>query len=376
MHPVVFISGFLLIGLLFALQEWVSIRTWHTKMAAEITGPSLLEAWGFQYLLLGIACWLLWFQLGPRLLHLDWIYVVTRIVPLSILVSLGVEMAWVAAFPRFPISAYPLTYWHRLSFELDSEFLGNFIVFWSSIVGFQAVGYYMELKERDSSLAQMSLELAQARLHALRMQINPHFLFNSLNSISSLMRTDISAADTMLEQLSSLFRISLERGDVQMIRVSEEMDFIGMYLELQDRRFKGRVRQEIAIEPHTYDALIPAMLLQPLIENAYVHGLCNLASDGVLSISLSQREGKLGICVRNNGAGQERKLAGPGERNGIGLANVQSRLKLHFKDDFTFVAADVPPDEFHVEIAIPLDFATPRSKPDGSESAPREQVLQ
>lgn len=101
----------------------------------------------------------------------------------------------------------------------------------------------MELKERDSSLAQMSLELAQARLHALRMQINPHFLFNSLNSISSLMRTDISAADTMLEQLSSLFRISLERGDVQMIRVSEEMDFIGMYLELRDRRFKGRVRQ-------------------------------------------------------------------------------------------------------------------------------------
>lgn len=102
MHPVVFISGFLLIGLLFALQEWVSIRTWHTKMAAEITGPSLLEAWGFQYLLLGIACWLLWFQLGPRLLHLDWIYVVTRIVPLSILVSLGVEMAWVAAFPGVP----------------------------------------------------------------------------------------------------------------------------------------------------------------------------------------------------------------------------------------------------------------------------------
>jgi LytS/YehU family sensor histidine kinase len=258
---------------------------------------------------------------------------------------------------------------------LESEFLGNFIIFWSSIVAFQAVGYYKELKERESSLAQMSFELAQARIHALRMQINPHFLFNSLNSISSLMRTDISAADTMLEQLSSLFRISLERGDVQMIRVSEEMDFIGMYLELQDRRFKGRARQEIAIEPHIYDAMIPAMLLQPLVENAFVHGLCNLATDGVVSITVRQQDGRLCISVRNNGAGQERKLAGP-DRNGIGLANVQSRLRLHFKDDFNFSAAEVPPDEYHVEIAIPLDFATPRSKPEGSESAPREQVLQ
>ena len=352
------------------------MRMWHAKLAAEISVPSLLEAWGFQYLLLGIACWLLWFQLGPRLLHLDWVYVVTRIVPLSILISLGVELAWVAAFPRFPISPKPLTYWDRLSFELDSEFLGNFIIFWSSIVAFQAVGYYKELKERESSLAQVSLELAQARIHALRMQINPHFLFNSLNSISSLMRTDIAAADTMLEQLSSLFRISLERGDVQMIRVSEEMDFIGMYLELQDQRFKGRVRQEIAIEPHTYDALIPAMLLQPLVENAYVHGLSNLAAGGVLSISLSQRDHRLGICVRNNGAGLERRLAAAGNRNGIGLANIQSRLKLHFKDDFNFVAAEIPPDGFQVEIAIPLAFAAPRSSPGASLSTRREQVLQ
>jgi hypothetical protein len=376
MHPAVFISGFLLIGLLFALQEWVTIRMWHARAAAEISIPSLLEAWGFQYLLLGVACWLLWFQLGPRLLHLDWVYVVTRIVPLSILISFGVELAWVAAFPRFPLSEKSLTYWQRLSFELDSECLGNCIIFWSSIVVFQAVGYYKELKDRESSLAQMSLELAQARIHALRMQINPHFLFNSLNSISSLMRTDIAAADTMLEQLSSLFRISLERGDVQLIRVSEEMDFIGMYLELQDQRFKGRVRQEIAVEPHTYDALIPAMLLQPLVENAYVHGLSNLAANGVLSISLNQRDHRLGICVRNNGAGPERKLTGPGNRNGIGLANVQSRLKLHFKDDFNFSAAETPPDEFRVEIAIPLAFAPPRSKFNASEAARREQVLQ
>jgi two-component system LytT family sensor kinase len=358
MHPVIFIGAFLLVGLLFALQEWISVRMWYTKMAAEVSIPTLLGAWEFYYLLLGVACWLLWFQLGPRLLHLDWLYIVTRILPLSIVISVGVEMAWVACFPKLPISRNPLSYWRRLSFELGSEFLGNLITFWTSILIFQVIGYYEEVKDKEKSLSQLELELARTQIHALRMQINPHFLFNSLNSISSLMRTDVTSADTMLEQLSSLFRISLERGDTQMIRVSEEMDFIGIYLELQGQRFKGRVRQEILVEPQTYDALVPAMLLQPLVENAYVHGLCHLTSGGKLAINLRKQDHTLDISIRNNGADEERKGARARVRVGIGLENVHSRLKLHFKENYRFLAAEVAPDEFCVDISIPLTYAT------------------
>ena len=114
------------------------------------------------------------------------------------------------------------------------------------------------------------------------MQLNPHFLFNAMNSISSLMRTDVEAADEMLEQLSSLLRISLERGSVQMIPLREEIDFLEVYLSMQDKRYADRVKRSISVDPELHDALIPAMILQPVVENAYVHGLSKIESDGEL----------------------------------------------------------------------------------------------
>ena len=122
------------------------------------------------------------------------------------------------------------------------------------------------------------------RLAALRMQLNPHFLFNAMNSISSLMRTDVNAADTMLEQLSSLLRITLERGNVQLIPLRDEMEFIEVYLSMQDQRYAGRVRRDISIDSELHDALVPAMILQPIVENAYAHGLSKMEKDGELLI--------------------------------------------------------------------------------------------
>src|ERR1700723_2457544 len=162
------------------------------------------------------------------------------------------------------------------------------------------------------------------------MQLNPHFLFKTMNSISTLMQTDLVAADRMLEQLSSLLRMTLERGDVQLIPLSDEMEFIEMYLAMQDRRFTGRVLQEVSVEPELHDALVPAMLLQPVIENAYTHGLSKLNRDGLIAVAVRCRNRTLTITVVNSGVGLDPGCMNGGSGHGVGLANVKDRMRLHY----------------------------------------------
>jgi LytS/YehU family sensor histidine kinase len=188
------------------------------------------------------------------------------------------------------------------------------------------------------------------------MQLNPHFLFNTMNSISSLIRIDPAAADVMLEQLSSLLRMTLERGEVQLIPLSEEMQFTEMYLAMQDLRFAGRVRQEISVDPELHDALVPAMLLQPLIENAYCHGLSRIQRNGVLVIAARRQGSTLWLRVSNSGVGI---AAQGGERKGVGLANVQHRLRLHYGESQQFSIEEVEDGMVQVTITIPLTLSKP-----------------
>src|ERR1700760_824921 len=178
------------------------------------------------------------------------------LIPLSALVSMSEEMIWVLLFRHLPVGSH-MTYWQLLRFELDGEVIDNFLIFWLVIFLFRGVDYYQRYREKEGAAAKLSVQLAQAQIRALRMQLNPHFLFNTMNSISSMMHIDVEAADTMLEQLSSLLRITLERGETQLISLSDEMEFMEMYLALQDRRFAGRVRQEVHVDPALHDALIP-----------------------------------------------------------------------------------------------------------------------
>jgi LytS/YehU family sensor histidine kinase len=188
------------------------------------------------------------------------------------------------------------------------------------------------------------------------MQLNPHFLFNTMNSISSLIRIDPAGADVMLEQLSSLLRMTLQRGEVQLIALSDEMQFTEMYLAMQDLRFAGRIRQEISIDPELHDAVVPAMLLQPLIENAYCHGLSRIQRDGLLIIAARREGSTLWLRVSNSGLGLIRQ---DGERKGVGLSNVQHRLRLHYGDDQTFSIEELADGMVQVTITLPLAFREP-----------------
>jgi len=352
MHPAIFVGGFVFLGALFGLQNWITEHTWGYKVNLAL----LLRAWTVQYFIWGVMCWLVWFWLGRAIQDAGVKWMLTRLIPLSAIVSLGEEMIWALCFPHMPAGMH-LTYWQRMLFELDGEIIDNFLIFWLVIFLFRGVDYYQRYREKEGAAAQLSVQLAQAQIRALRMQLNPHFLFNTMNSISSMMRINVPAADLMLEQLSSLLRITLERGETQLISLSDEMEFMEMYLALQDRRFSGRVRQEVHVDPALHDALVPAMLFQPLVENAYSHGLSRLDRDGVLTLEVGRERGRLKVVIANSGIGLNPARRKDGQGTGVGIANVKNRLRLHYGAQQSFSMYEAGANKVQVTITFPLQFS-------------------
>jgi LytS/YehU family sensor histidine kinase len=257
-----------------------------------------------------------------------------------------------------PLDHDKMTYLPRVAFNFKGDIVESMAIFWSAFFLCRGFGYYQQLREKENVAAHLEAQLANARIAALRMQLNPHFLFNTMNSISSLMRSDIDAADSMLEQLSSLLRMTLERRDVQLIPLHEEIEFTETYLAMQDQRYLGRVTRSVSVDPALYDALVPAMLLQPIVENAYAHGLSKLDRGGELAIEVSRCGQQVRAVVRNNGpglhAGHDEAPAG----HGVGLTNVKNRLRLHYGNKCSFSITQT--DQKHVQVAIqfPLQLST------------------
>ena len=281
------------------MQEYVSTRSWYRHISFRI----LLLAWGLQFLLWGTICQTLWWRLRERIVQADLKYILLRIVPLSIAVSVLEEAIWVGCLPFVPIGHHDWTYLRRLRYYLNSELIDNLVIFWVAFGLFRGIGYYERSREQEYAAVVLESELVNAQLRALRMQLNPHFLFNTMNSISSLMRSDVERADQMLEQMSSMLRMTLDRGDAKLIPLMEEIDFIELYISIQKARFEGVVYHYVAIAPEVLDALVPTMILQPIVENAYAHGVRKTAGEGFLGIEAQEQDGKLRICVRNSGRG-------------------------------------------------------------------------
>jgi hypothetical protein len=362
MHPAIFISASVLLGILFGFQEWFSVR--HMGYHASVL--IFLECWGFQCLLWGTNSWLLWRLLGEQVQKAGVVTTLAGFLPLSILVSAAEEMVWVWAFPGMPLNHPGLPYWHRLSMYLYEELLNNVVIFWCAFCLIRGVGYYQRFREHERTASQLEVELANARISALRMQLNPHFLFNTMNSISSLMRSDIDAADSMLEQLSCLMRITLERGEAQLIPLRDEMEFIEMYLAMQGQRYAGRIEQTLHFDPELYDALVPAMLLQPIVENAYVHGLSKIETQGKLSIDVRKSGEQMKVCIANTGPGLKMQDAQSADGHGLGLANVRKRLKLHFGEHSSFSIDEPKPKQVQVTVLIPVQYAQSSQRDDAS----------
>jgi two-component system LytT family sensor kinase len=188
-----------------------------------------------------------------------------------------------------------------------------------------AVSYYRRLREREVRAAQLEGQLAKARLQTLKSQLQPHFLFNTLHSISSLMLTDVQAADRMMTRLGDLLRMSLESAGTQITTLSRELEFVNCYLEIEKVRFAERLTVTLDIAPETLDAWVPHLLLQPLVDNAVKHGISKRAAGGEIQIAVTARNGELQLEVRDNGPGPSKHGVIPS--SGLGLRITRDRLQ-------------------------------------------------
>jgi two-component system, LytTR family, sensor kinase len=358
MHPVVFVSAFTVLGLLFAAQEWLNIH----HSGYSVSTALVFESWGAQYFLWGVLCWGLWRIFEAFIQNAGVGRVLAVGIPVSLVTCFFEEMIWVALFPKIPVNHAHMPYWTRVDFNFKGDLSESMAIFWGAFFFFRGIGYYQQLREKETVAVQLEAQLANAKIAALRMQLNPHFLFNTMNSISSLMRSDIEAADSLLEQLSSLLRMTLERRDVQLIPLHDEIEFTETYLGMQDRRYAGRVTRSLTVDPKTHDALVPAMILQPIVENAYVHGLSKLDHDGHLTIEVSKDGSRLKALITNTGVGlrngQEDPRNGAGSGHGVGLANVKNRLRLHYGESCAFSIREIERNRVQVSILIPFELST------------------
>lgn len=210
-----------------------------------------------------------------------------------------------------------------------------------------AIDYYAKYRDREVRASQLETRLAEARLAALKRQMNPHFLFNTLNSISSLMYVDPDAADAMLARLSELLRLALDADGEQEVPLARELAMLSRYLEIERIRFEERLRIEIDVAPAFLDARVPALSLQPLAENAIRHGIARRPEGGTLRVRAAREDGHLLLAVEDDGPG----LADSGD--GIGLANLRERLEQLYGAEQRLDLIDRPGHGVRVEITIP-----------------------
>jgi hypothetical protein len=220
-----------------------------------------------------------------------------------------------------------------------------------ALIGLAHAGvFYRRYREREQQASLLESRLNEARLRALQAQLQPHFLFNTLNGIATLLRRDPAKAEEMLLSLSELLRISLGSSQRQEIPLREEMDFLGRYLAIQRMRFGDRLQVSEEIEPATQDCLVPALLLQPLVENAIRHGLEPSGRPGKLRIAASREGEWLKLTIEDNGVGLP---PSDHHRAGVGLANVRERLSTLHNGTHQFEMAERPEGGVVVNIRLP-----------------------
>jgi hypothetical protein len=322
---------------------WGGIGLFFASEAAirQYPGRERTMPW-FDALIVNIPFYLLWGALAPAVLWLVGRYpiggdrrarlraVAIHLVAGLVVASLHLLLAevffelirgWRARSAAFP---------EAIAFSFRHNFHVNVLTYWGIVAYRHLRDYDRGLREKELAATRLERQLARAELQALRMQLQPHFLFNALNSISSLLFENPEAADRMLVRLSDLLRQSLESDGQQEIPLERELDFVGRYLDLERMRFSDRLEVTTRVDPGVYDAAVPAFVLQPLVENAVVHGV-GRSSEPVRVTLSGRREGdELVLEVVNGLAGADPVGAAPAAGAGVGLQNLRARLEQHY----------------------------------------------
>jgi sensor histidine kinase YesM len=224
----------------------------------------------------------------------------------------------------------------------------------------QVFRYYRRFREGELRASRLQTQLTQAQLEALKMQLHPHFLFNTLHSISALLHRDPDAADRMIARLGDFLRLTLENSGAQEVSLQKELDFLTCYLEIERVRFQDRLTTSIEVEPAALDASVPNLILQPIVENAIRHGVALTRGPGRVEISAKREHGSLRIRVRDNGPGLT-AITRPddGLREGLGLSNTRARLEQLYGAAHRFELENAPGGGLLVTLEIPAAEGAP-----------------
>jgi len=263
---------------------------------------------------------------------------------------------WLAGLFWFPVRSWWSDFRELFFLNFDWEMM----TYWTVVGLSHALDYHGEAQSRALAAARLETRLAEAQLQALQRQLHPHFLFNTLHTISALMHRDIEAADEMLARLSDLLRLTLERLGVQEVPLKEELEFLEKYLEIERTRFGDRLTVQLDVEPETLGLSVPNLVLQPLVENAIRHGIAPRVGGGRLQIVARRTGDRLWMMVRDNGPGlSEDKL--DAFNHGVGLSNTRSRLAHLYPNAHRFEFHEPSDGGLAVTIEIPAsDTDAPR----------------
>jgi signal transduction histidine kinase len=227
----------------------------------------------------------------------------------------------------------------------------NLLIYCVIVAVSQAFDYYRKYRERELRASELEKHLVQAKLQALQMQLNPHFLFNTLHSISSLMHKDVEAADRMIMRLSDLLRAALDGADTQEVSLRKELELLQLYLGIEQIRFGNRLTVEVNVAPEVLGAQVPNFILQPLVENAIRHGIEPRARPGKIELRACRSAETLTLAVCDNGKGiPDTKPA----REGVGLSNTRARLQELYGEAHRFELRSGPEGGLRVEMTFPF----------------------
>ena len=254
----------------------------------------------------------------------------------------------------------------RAKFGIIGGSIDSLMLYWTILIACFSIAYYQKYQQQELISSQLETQLAQAQLQALKMQLHPHFLFNTLHAISTLMDEDVKTARRMLVRLSELLRVTLENAGTQEVTLKKELEMLNRYLEIEQIRFQDRLKINLQIDPEALDARVPNLILQPIVENAIRHGIAPISRAGNIDIRAKRSNGKLRLQVQDDGIGiseQQMKTLVPG----VGLSNTKNRLAQLYGEKQLLDLSNIENSGLLVSVEIP--FHTEGEKPSETDSA-------
>ena len=352
-------AGWMLIALSFTLNYYVFSSHY---VAIFSIPPTLL-----QMLVWEIPYWILWAALAPV------VFLITRRFPLeretwlrnaTVHVIAGIALAVAHRVIYLPICwALYVDAYRKIPTLTDlyaSDLLFNLptglMSYGTFLLVSNVIDYYERYQTGKLRASQLETQLAQAQLQALKMQLHPHFLFNTLNSISALQMTDVDAANQMTARLGDFLRMTLDNVGAQEVSLRQEMEFLRCYLEIERIRFQDRMKLTMEIDPDALDMQVPNLILQPLLENSIKYSVLSRNGTGHIQIRARRAGGVLRVQVEDDGIGLHLPRNGnQATRGGVGLANTRARLRQLYGDAHSFVLDHSPSGGVLVTMEIPTN---------------------